>query len=175
MTEEELPYGATMKSNKTSYAVPVTYDRRFVTEEQVIAVANYMAAIQNQDADLYAASALPDYTTYQVGQVYALENISELVSTLHDGIAAQTGEDFQFSMILVNDYSDDRESGGLEAMIDLMDNITNYDTPFSEQITGAWAFDLEWDICFDNGASYGTVDSQWVYVFVLDTVYYCCM
>ena len=56
MGEADLPYGATMKSNKTSYAVPVTYDRRFVTEEQISTVADFYGAIQNQDAELYQKS-----------------------------------------------------------------------------------------------------------------------
>lgn len=175
ITEDELPYGATMRENKTSYAVPITYDRRFVEEEQVAAVANYFSAIQNQDVDLYLENALPIYTEYQINYVYSYDDTSELVNGLHEGIATQTGEDFVFQMILINEFSQDRNFGGLEAMLDLLDNAIASDIKFSEQIQGAWALELELDFLYDKQANFGSVDSQWVYLFKLDDKYYCCM
>ncbi|MDE6656989.1 MAG: hypothetical protein K2J88_00195 [Oscillospiraceae bacterium] len=175
MTEDELPYGSTMRENKTSFAVPMTYDRRFVEEEQVIAVANYFASIQNQDVDLYLENALPVYTEYQVNQVYSYQDTSQLVENLHQGIVNQTGEDFEFQMILINEFAQDRNFGGLEAMLDLLDNISDSDIKFSEQIQGAWALELELNFLYNKKASFGTVDSQWVYLFKLDDKYYCCM
>ncbi|MDE6004244.1 MAG: hypothetical protein K2G88_02540 [Oscillospiraceae bacterium] len=175
MTEDELPYGSTMRENKTSFAVPMTYDRRFVEEEQVIAVANYFASIQNQDVDLYLENALPVYTEYQVNQVYSYQDTSQLVDNLHQGIVNQTGEDFEFQMILINEFAQDRNFGGLEAMLDLLDNISDSDIKFSEQIQGAWALELELNFLYNKKASFGTVDSQWVYLFKLDDKYYCCM
>ncbi|MDE5792605.1 MAG: hypothetical protein K2H66_03670 [Oscillospiraceae bacterium] len=175
MTEDELPYGSTMRENKTSFSVPMTYDRRFVEEEQVIAVANYFASIQNQDVDLYLENALPVYTEYQVNQVYSYQDTSQLVDNLHQGIVNQTGEDFEFQMILINEFAQDRNFGGLEAMLDLLDNISDSDIKFSEQIQGAWALELELNFLYNKKASFGTVDSQWVYLFKLDDKYYCCM
>lgn len=175
MTEEELPYGATMRENRTGFAVPMTYDRRFVEEEQVTAVANYLSAIQNQDTELYLASALPVYTDYQINEVYSYQNADELVTALHEGIASQTGEDFSFQMVLINEFARDRNFGGLEAMMDLLDNISDSDAKFSEQIQGAWALELEWNLTYDKQASFGNVESQWIYLFRLDDTYYCCM
>lgn len=175
ITEEELPYGATMRENKTGFAVPMTYDRRFLEEEQVTAVANYFASIQNLDVDLYLENALPVYTEYQINEVYSYQETSELVTSLHQGIANQTGEDFKFQMILINEFSQDKSFGGLEAMLDLLDNITDSDTKFSEQIQGAWALELELNFIYDKQANFGSVDSQWVYLFQLDDKYYCCM
>lgn len=175
MTEDELPYGATMRENSTSFAVPMAYDRRFVSEEQVAVVADYFAAIQNQDAELYLASALPLYTEYQIDEVYSYQDAGELVTALHQGIAGQTGEDFQFNMILINEFMQDTSFGGLEAMLDLLDHISDSDQKFSEQLQGAWALELEWNLLYDNQSNSGIVDSQWVYLFQIDDQYYCCM
>ena len=37
-----------MREDKSSYAIPIAYDRRFINEEQVTAVTNFFSAIQNQ-------------------------------------------------------------------------------------------------------------------------------
>lgn len=175
MTEDELPYGATMRENSTSFAVPMAYDRRFVNEEQVAVVADYFAAIQNQDTELYLASALPLYTEYQIQKVYSYQDTGELVTALHQGIAGQTGEDFQFSMISVSEFVQDTSFGGLEAMLDLLDHVSDSGQKFSEQIQGAWALELEWNVLYHEQSSSGVVDSQWVYLFQIDDQYYCCM
>ncbi|MDE5754856.1 MAG: hypothetical protein K2H89_10010 [Oscillospiraceae bacterium] len=175
MTEDELPYGATMRENKTGFAAPMTYDRRFVNEEQVAVVADYFAAIQNQDAELYLASALPLYTEYQIDEVYSYQDAGELVASLHQGIAGQTGEDFEFNMILINEFVQDTSFGGLEAMLDLLDHVSDSDQKFSDQMQGAWALELEWNLLYNNQSSSGTVDSQWVYLFQINDQYYCCM
>lgn len=178
MTEDELPYGATMRSDKNSFAVPMTYDRRFVSDEQVAVVADYFSAIQNQDAELYLASSLPLYTDYQIQEVYSYQDAGELVAELHEGIAGQTGEDFQFDMILINSFSQDTTFGGLEAILDLLDHVDDPDADagkFSERMQGAWALELEWNLLYNQQSSSGTVESQWVYLFQVDDQYYCCM
>lgn len=174
--EEDMPYGATMRENKTGFAVPMAYDRRFVEEAQAAAVADYLAAIQNQDAELYTASALPVYTDYQIQKVYDYTDTSQLVTALHEGITKQTAEDFAFQMVTVQTFTKDRSFGGLEAIIDLLDNVTeDSGSVFSEQIQDAWALELEWSISYNQGAGFGTVESQWIYLFRIEDVYYCCM
>ena len=115
-TEAELPYGATMHSDKNSYSVPMTWDRRFLDSEAISKVADYIASIQNQDGDLYDAASLPLYTNYQIQEVYSYQNTQELVDALHQGLVGKLADDFKFDMVYVNELSEDRKSGGLEAM-----------------------------------------------------------
>ncbi len=171
IAEEDLPYGATMRSNKTSYTVPMTYDRRFVNESQVKAVADYLGAVQNNDPDLFASAALPLYMNYQIQEVYHYEDTANLVDVLHSGIASQTGEDFQFDMILITDYSQ-ANNGGLKAMTDLLSNL---DSQFSDSVQGAWEFTLEWELSYDNGQKNGMTEDQHLYLFQIEDQYYCCM
>ncbi len=173
-TEEELPYGATMKSDKNSYAVPITWDRRFLTEEQISAAANYIAAIQNNDPALYASAALPLYTEYQIQEVYDYQNIEELVNALHEGLTGQLADDFKFDMVLVNEISLDRSSGGLQGMLKLLDGISQ-DGKFSDKIQNACALTLEWEFSYNNGEGNGYTENQYLYLFQIDDQYYCCM
>ncbi|MBR1554553.1 MAG: hypothetical protein IJ644_04070, partial [Oscillospiraceae bacterium] len=149
-TEEELPYGATMKSDKNSYTVPMTWDRRFFEPEQISAVADYLGAIEQNNPELYASVALPLYTDYQVNEVYDYQNVEELVNALHEGLLGQLADDFRMDMILVNEISDDRNSGGLQAMLKLLDGISE-EKPFSETIQNAWSLNLEWEFSYNNG------------------------
>ena len=168
-----MPYGATMKSNKTSYAVPVTYDRRFVTEEQISAVADLCGSIQNQDAEQYQKITPEGYADYQVNQVYSYETTEEMIQALHTSIANNTGEDFKFSMVLVNGVSDDGHSGGLMEAIALMDNLT--ENQFSASMLGAWDFTLEWDFTYENNTKSTIIDEQHIYVFQTENGYYAMM
>lgn len=172
--ENDLPYGATMKSDKNSYAVPVTWDRRFFSEEQISAVADYIAAIQNNDPELYASVALPLYTNYQIQEVYDYQNTEELVSALHEGLTGQLADDFKFQMIMINDFSLDRSTGSLQAMLTLLDNISQ-DKKFSDTIQNAWALELEWEFSYNNGEGNGRAENQYLYLFQIDDQYYCCM
>lgn len=173
-TEEELPYGATMKSDKNSYTVPMTWDRRFLAPEQISAVADYLGAIEQNNPELYASVALPLYTEYQVNEVYDYQNVEELVNALHEGLLGQLADDFQMNMILVNEISDDRNSGGLQAMLKLLDGISE-EKPFSETIQNAWLLNLEWEFSYNQGEGSGRTENQYLYLFQIDDKYYCCM
>ena len=171
--EEDLPYGATMTSNKKSFSVPMTYDRRFVTDEQVSAVADLCAAIQNQDMEQYTAITPEGYADYQVNEVYSYENADQMMQALHASVANNTGEDFKFSMVLINGISEDRNAGGLVEAIALMDNLT--EKQFSASLLGAWDFTVEWDFSYENDTKYFVVEEQHIFVFQTENGYYAMM
>ncbi len=173
-TEEELPYGSTMKSDKNSYSVPMTWDRRFIDDEQIKTVSDYIAAIQNNDPELYESVALPLYTEYQVQKVYGYQNTAELVSALHEGLLGQLADDFKFDMVLVDEFSLDRNAGGMQAMLKLLDDISE-DGKFSDTIQGAWTLTLEWEFSYNNEEGHGRAENQYLYLFRKDDKYYCCM
>lgn len=174
-TEEELPYGATMKSDKKSYAVPMTWDRRFLEEGQIKAVADYLCAIQNADGELYDSVALPLYTQYQITEVYDnYDTTQQLVTGLHEGLVGSMADDFAFDMVLVNGISDDRKKGGLEAIFTILDGISE-DGKFSDTVQNAWSLNLEWEFSYNAGKNAGTAEEQYLYLFQIDDKYYCCM
>ena len=68
----------------------------------------------------------------------------------------------------------DRNSGGLSAMIDLLDKISK-EQKFSETIQNAWSLQLEWQFSYNNNQGSGRAENQYLYLFQIDNQYYCCM
>lgn len=149
MTEEEMPYGATMRQNKTAYAVPISYDRRFIEEDQVKAVADMLGAIQNSDADLYKASTFEFYANYQLA-VYSAENMDALMQKIHDSLASRSGSDFVFHMVVIDGISQNREQGNLGTAYTLLGDLYDGSGKFSDTIEDAWEFSMEWDMSYDS-------------------------
>lgn len=163
--EENLPYGATMRSDKNSFGVPMTYDRRFLEEEQVAVVADLLASVQNQDTALFEQTAPDFYVRYQRDEVYKLESTEALLGVIHDRLAEASGEDFQFSMVLITDISQDQDSGNLADALVLFNSIYDGDGKFSDTLEEAWELTVEWDFTYDNGTQYSVSEGEHMYLF----------
>ena len=109
-TEDNLPYGATFTTDKTSYAIPISYDRRFLDETQIRPAADILAAVQQQDAALYE-SVVPDFYLAYQKEMYDCEDTAAVLSGIHSILAEESGEDFTYDMVMVNDMATDRNSG----------------------------------------------------------------
>ena len=173
IAEEDLPFGATMREDKTSYAIPIAYDRRFINEEQVAAIANYYSAIQNQDADLYQASTFDYYLDYQKDKVYAVSSPEELVQKLHASIAQNAGEDFQFHMVTFTGVATNQEAGDLHEICTMLGSLYTGETSFSDSLTGAWDFTVEWNINYENDSKFLNVADQHIFLFQTADGYFC--
>ncbi|MBP0973359.1 MAG: hypothetical protein J5851_05565 [Oscillospiraceae bacterium] len=160
-TEEELPYGATMRQNKTSYPVPITYDRRFLNEEQVEVVAGLLGGIQNADAELYTKSTLDFYSDYQL-KVYEQDSKENMVQMFHDNLAKQTGDDFTFTMTLVTDLAQDRNNSDIASMLTLLDGINEDSGKFSDTVEEVYELIMEWDVTYTGG--YKVLEDEHVYL-----------
>lgn len=175
-TEEELPYGATMRESKTGYAVPISYDRRFVNEEQVKVLTDYLSAIQTCDGELYKTNTLDFYAEYQLNEVYEGQyaNYDEMIGALHAAIAEMTAEDFTFTMVTVENFTQERVASGLDGMIDILTDFSD-DENFSQTLDNCWAVEMQWLMHYNGGASSVIVNEQRLYMFEIDGQYYCVM
>ncbi|MCR4644282.1 MAG: hypothetical protein K5695_02600 [Oscillospiraceae bacterium] len=171
-TEEELPYGGTMRQNKTSYAVPITYDRRFLNEEQAEVVAGLLGGIQNADAELYTKSTLDFYADYQL-KVYEQDNKEAMVQLFHDNLAKQTGDDFTFTMVLINGLAQDRNNSDIASMLTLLDGINEDSGKFSDTVEEAYKLTLEWDINYSGG--YKVLEDETIYLLKTPDGYFAVM
>ncbi len=176
IAEEDLPYGATMREAKTTYAVPVTYDRRFVNEAQLTALTDYLAAIQNGDGAGYAASTLDFYADYQLNEVYSTQykTMDEMVVALQGSVAEITADDFAFAMVTIDDFTQERVVSGLNTMIEILSKIDE-NGDFMSDVDNCWALDMQWLIRYNNGGSSMLVEDQYVFMFEIDGKYYCVM
>ena len=171
-TEEELPYGATMRQNKTAYPVPITYDWRFITEEQVTAVTGLLGGIQNADAELYTKSTLDFYAAYQL-KVYEADSTEAMVQQFHDNLANSTGADFTFSMALINGMAQNRDNGNIASMLTLLDGIYEGSGKFSDTVEEVYDLTMEWDITYTGG--YKVLDDEHVYLLKTPDGYFAVM
>ena len=159
--EEELPYGSTMRQNKTSYPVPITYDRRYLNEEQITAVTGLLGGIQNADAELYTNSTLDFYAAYQLN-VYEAASTEAMVQQFHDNLAKTTGEDFTFAMALINEIAQDRDNGNIASMLTLLDGIYEGSGKFSDTVEEVYDLTMEWDITYTGGTQ--VLDDEHIYL-----------
>ena len=163
-TEDDLPYGATFTADKTSYAIPITYDRRFLDETQPRPAADILATVQQQDAALYE-SVTPDFYLAYQKEVYDCEDTAGVLAGIHSLIAEESGEDFTYDMVMVNDLASDKDSGDLYNALMLLDGIYEGDGNFSDTVTSAWDLSIELDVMYDGDAKYAAINDQHVYLF----------
>ncbi len=174
LAEEDMPYGATIREDKSTYAVPVSYDRRFLNEEQLTVITNYIAAIQNSDAALYTASTLDFYAEYQLNEVYS-ENYStmdEMVAALHQSVADGTGNNFTYNMVNIEDCTQESVTSGLDTMLEILETIDE-ENDFISTVDNCWALNMEWFIKYDGGSM--IVSDQKLFMVEIDGEYFCVM
>lgn len=176
IAEEDLPYGATMREAKTTYALPVSFDRRFVNEMQVTVLTDYLAAVQNCDGELYAANTLDFYADYQLNEVYSeqYETMDEMMTALHDSVAEATADDFTYNMITISNFTQERVTSGLGTMISVLTDISG-NPDFEQTLSNCWAVEMEWMLVYNGGASNVIISEQYIYMFEIDGAYYCVM
>lgn len=176
IAEEDLPYGATMREAKTTYALPVSYDRRFVNDAQLTVLTDYLSAIQTCDGAAYAENTLDFYADYQINTVYkdSVSSADELMTVLHDGIAEMTAADFEFVMVTVDDFTQERVTTGLGTMLEVLSDISG-DEAFMDSVDNCWAVEMEWLLRYDGGQSSVLISEQLVYMFEVDGEYFCVM
>ena len=176
IAEEDLPYGATMRETKTTFALPVSYDRRFLNDAQVTVLTDYFSAVQNCDGEAYAANTLDFYADYQLNEVYSeqYESMDDMMTALHASVAEATAEDFIYNMITVTNFTQERVTSGLNTMIDVLTDISG-NPDFEQTLTNCWAVEMEWLLVYNGGASNVIVNEQYVYMFEIDGAYYCVM
>ena len=173
IAEEDMPYGATMREAKTTYALPVTYDRRFLNEEQLTAVTDYLSAIITKDAALYETYTLGFYNDYQL-DMYSedYENTQDLVDGIYDGIVGSLGENVSFNMITIEEFTDERVASGLDTILEILETIDE-ENEFVSTVDNCWALEMQWIVNYDGGSA--ILESQKLFLLEIDGKYYCQM
>lgn len=175
ITEEDMPYGATMREDNSTFAIPMTYDRRFLEEEQVAAAADFIYAIQTSDSAGYQEATFPFYAQYQMDEVYGLGSMDALIDRLHDKIGSSTADDYQFNMLLINDISTNTDAGELSVICDMLTEIYDGEGNFMDTVEHAWDLTVEWNIGFEENTQYAVVSDQHMFLFQTADGCFCLM
>ena len=67
--ENELPFGATMidlDSERDGVPISISYEKRFMTEEEARKISDYISAVNSCDAELIKNTSYPSYLDYIV-------------------------------------------------------------------------------------------------------------
>lgn len=174
-SEEEMPYGATMKK-VNSFVLPIEYDRRYLNDEQLTVITNYLYSIQTKDAELYTASTIDFYADYQLNEVYhdTYKTMDELVGALHDVVSSSTGDDFSFTLLTVSDLTTETGASGLGSTIKLLENISP-EKNFKDTIDKCWALEVNWLLSYQEGNSSAYSENNRIYLLEIGGKYYCMM
>ena len=171
--EEELPYGATMRSS-TAYAVPITYDRRFMEDAQVVAVTDFLGAIEQSDGTVLERVTFPVYLSYELGEVYSdkCKDADDLAAVKHDAMADSYGSDFSFKEVNITEMTQEQQRSGIAAMLSILYQLSD-DEQLAEKIENTWALTMEWTVQSSTGTE--LVQDRTLYLLEMDGTYYCIM
>ena len=165
ISEEDMPYGSTMREDKNSFAVPMTYDRRFLEQDELAKAADLFAAVQNNDAALYEKSTFPYYLKYQQEQVYNLDSTDALVKHLHSMFAAKSADDYQCSMVLVTGIASNMDAGTLNSVVKMLDACYDGSGAFRDSVQKCYDMTVELHLTSSSSAQTAVVEDQHIFVF----------
>ncbi len=162
MAEEDLPYGSTMKELKDS-KLPVCFDKRYISDDVMIKVADYFYAVQTNDEKLFRSASNVDYLEYvekNTGQ-----SVTDYLKDIKANEETAIGSSFSYKYLEVTDCKKKGEDTQIDEIVKLMDQICKdggkADT-FDSTIKEAYALTV--DITSDaNGSNYNNEVN--VYVF----------
>ncbi|MDE6102351.1 MAG: hypothetical protein K2F73_05185, partial [Ruminococcus sp.] len=110
IAENDLPFGATMIdliSDRGGVPVSISYEKRFMTEDEAKKISDYISAMNNCDAELMKNTCYPPYLDYIVNQ-YEDTDIQGYLDSIHsDIVSSYTDGEFDFNYIIVNSLMDE--------------------------------------------------------------------
>ena len=161
---EDLEYGATMRDD-TSRAVPLEYDKRFLEDGELDALANYYGSIQNEDVELFQSCTVSEYMESLYKNAYGdLLDDSAYVSQQKKSYEDQMGGAFTFSQIMVNGCLKQDETG----------SNAEYLTGMLDELNGESCKTLTVQPVITNGTDTTYCDEVTVFIIELDNKYYVC-
>lgn len=113
ITEDEMPFGATMsdlRAGTGNVPVSVSYDNRFMSEDEARKISDYISAVNTCDAELMKNTCYPSYLDHLVEQ-YESTDVQDYLDTRHKTIADNyVNGEFDFDYIIVNSLMDENDS-----------------------------------------------------------------
>lgn len=170
---EDLEYGATMRTDD-SYAVPLEYDKRFLEDGELDALANYYAALQNQDEALFSSCVLDVYMESLYQNAYGgLLDDSAYLAQQQETFQKNINGDFTFAKIAVTDCKQQDQAGsGAEYLIEMLNELNNDDSYCETHLQSCKALTVQ--PILTNGTDTAICDEAPVFIVHLDGTYYVC-
>ena len=177
--EKDLPYGATLVEDKTTYSIPVEYDRRFVPVKALETAVRYYQTIQDRDAAAFEALQFPLWHDYYLKDVLGGEftDAAILENTCKE-LDEYVGGEFAFSQIAVTGFITDNVNEVTQNTVALMDKMAEEKgkTKVSEGITEFYEMTITRYLTTKAAAVKGPtakfIENELLYVFCHDGQWY---
>lgn len=136
---DDLEYGATLRTDKGNYALPLQFDKRFFDEDALTTIANYYYSIQTNDAELFRSVQQECFMNYVISEVYQDQfTVEELVQSSHDsGVKKMNGE-YAYALVYVKELiTESAVYSNIPIMKEMLDDTAKVAgmEPFSDKIT----------------------------------------
>lgn len=110
---DDMSFGATMTDLYTdtdNVPVSISYENRFMTEDEARKVSDYISALNTCDAELMRNTCYPSYLDYLVEQ-HGNTDVQDYLDTRHSTIAkSYTHGEFNFDFIITNSLMGENDS-----------------------------------------------------------------
>lgn len=136
-SEADLPYGATMLTDTESGNVPITYDRRFFTQEEAKVLSDYFYALETKDEKLLDDTTLDLYTDFVTESMYQnFIGLDGLVVDMSNTFAAEEDVPYEIKEVEIKSFytSDDEESTDLANLYTMLRELSGESDYVSQHI-----------------------------------------
>ena len=182
---EDLPFGATLQLLDT-VAIPIEYDSRYFTEEEMTVLSNYFYAIQTEDTALYEEVTLDFYTDYVVQQMFqGLVGVDGLLTKIKFSYTPQPSEtsietetktnaDVTFTKITITECEQSTDSihNNLDNLYPMLNELSGEENYCTEHISDAKFLNLSLSLA--SGDATTTLSDQYVFLLCVDGQYVIC-
>jgi hypothetical protein len=120
MTQEEMPYGSTVREDKTSYKLPVSYDRRFLKTNELESLATFFFALQNNDEILFKTAVPSFYEGYLQESTGNKLNTEAGMAQLRSVFENKLGNDFVIEMLDISAYDKGTHKNNFDTIVSFM-------------------------------------------------------
>ncbi len=163
----EYYYGQAIKE-VNGKAIYLSYDGRFISDEEMDAVVNYYDSIQRKDYDLFAITQDEEYLNFlDEKQGFDVESyVGEEYAVLEEDL----GANFDFAEMEVVDCGDSQSDSGINDIKELLDGIyaeSGKDKSFSDTVKEAKYIVFDLSATGGDGETYSLKDEM-KYIFTCD-------
>lgn len=173
--EADLPYGATMLTDTQSGNVPITYDRRFFSEEEIKTLSDYFYALETKDEKLLDDTTPDIYTDFVVETLYNdLLGMDGLVVDMSSKFSAEDDVPYVIEDVEIKSYytTDDEESADLANLYNMLKELSGEENYISQHISDGKY--ITYTIRTDTDGTIKTFDDQMLFLVKIDGAYAIC-
>lgn len=174
-SEADLPYGATMLTDTQSGNVPITYDRRFFSQEEIKTLSDYFYSLETKDEKLLDDTTLDLYTDFVVSSLYQdLLGMDGLVVDMSSTFAAEDDVPYTIEDVEIKSYytTDDEESSDLANLYNMLKELSGEENYISQHISDGKY--ITYDIRTNTDGTVKTFEDQMLFLIKVDGVYAVC-